>query len=235
MQNKEPFVPNVIWLKAHTPKIIILIFLLSILTPAFSQNEEAPLSKTTLQLLHAADMEGGIEALENAPRFSSVLNALKVEVKDTVIIGAGDSYIPGPFFTASNNGSLREVLGREGSGRADILMLNAMGFMAGALGNHEFDAGTGTLASLIAADRDYAGAAFPFLSANLDFSSDNNLASLVVDPGQEARTIPNSITKSVVITTPSGEKIGVVGVTTPYSVASLYPITSGSHQQIQTT
>ena len=215
MQNKEPFVPNVIGLKAQITKIVFSILLLGLLTPAFSQNEEAPLSKTTLQLLHAADMEGGIEALENAPRFSSVLNALKAEVENTVIIGAGDSYIPGPFFAAANNGSLREVLGREGSGRADILMLNAMGFMAGALGNHEFDAGTGTLAGLIKADRDYVGTAFPFLSANLDFSLDSNLASLVVEPGQEASTIPNSITKSVVITTPSGEKVGVVGMTTP--------------------
>ena len=215
MQNKEPFVPNVIGLKARITKIVFSILLLGILTPAFSQNEEVPLSKTTLQLLHAADMEGGIEALENAPRFSSVLNALKAEVENTVIIGAGDSYIPGPFFAAANNGSLREVLGREGSGRADILMLNAMGFMAGALGNHEFDAGTGTLGGLIAADRDYVGTAFPFLSANLDFGPDSNLAPLVVDPGQEASTIPNSITKSVVITTPSGEKVGVVGMTTP--------------------
>ncbi len=215
MQNQELFVPSIIGLKTHITKIVFSILLFGMLTPAFSQNEEASLSKTTLQLLHAADMEGGIEALENAPRFSSVLNALKAEVENTVIIGAGDSYIPGPFFAAANNGSLREVLGREGSGRADILMLNAMGFMAGALGNHEFDAGTGTLASLIAADRDYVGTAFPFLSANLDFSLDSNLASLVVDPGQEASTIPNSITKSVVITTPSGEKIGVVGMTTP--------------------
>ena len=215
MQKKEPFVPNVIGLKAHITKIVFSILLLGILTPAFSQNEEPLPSQTTLQLLHAADMEGGIEALENAPRFSSVLNALKAEVENTVIIGAGDSYIPGPFFAAANNGSLREVLGREGSGRADILMLNAMGFMAGALGNHEFDAGTGTLAGLIAADRDYVGTAFPFLSANLDFGPDSNLAPLVVDPGQEASTIPNSITKSVVITTPSGEKVGVVGMTTP--------------------
>ena len=219
MQSKEHLVPNVFGLKAHRILIILSILLISPLTlgitPAYSQGEEAPISKTTFQLLHAADMEGGIEALENAPRFSSVLNALKAEVENTVIIGAGDSYIPGPFFAAGNDRSLREVLGREGSGRADILMLNAMGFMAGALGNHEFDAGTGTLASLIAADRDYVGAAFPFLSANLDFSADSNLASFVVEPGQEASTIPNSITKSVVITTASGEKVGVVGITTP--------------------
>ena len=107
--------------------------------------------------------------------------------------------------------------GEEGSGRADILMLNAMGFMASALGNHEFDLGTGTLASLIADDgRGYVGTAFPFLSANLDFSLDRELAPLVVDAGQEASTIPNSLSKSAVITTASGEKIGVVGATTPW-------------------
>ena len=215
MQSKEHFVPNVFGLKVHTTLTILSILLLGTLTlgitPAYSQDD----STSTLQLLHAADMEGGIEALENAPRFSSVLNALKAEVENTVIIGAGDSYIPGTFFAAGNDRSLREMLGREGSGRADILMLNAMGFMAGALGNHEFDAGTGTLASLIATDDDYIGTAFPFLSANLDFSLDSNLASLVVEPGQEASTIPNSITKNTIITTPSGEKVGVVGITTP--------------------
>ena len=151
------------------------------------------------------------------PRFSAVLNALKAEVEDTVIIGAGDTYIPGAFFAAGNDPSLRDVLGREGSGRADILMLNAMGFMASALGNHEFDLGTSAIAGLIQADGiGYVGAAFPFLSANLDFSLDRNLAPLVVDAGQEAMAIPNSISKSAVITTPSGEKIGVVGATTPW-------------------
>ena len=193
--------------------IVLLTLILGIFISAFSQDDSGHF---TLQLLHAADMEGDIEALENAPRFSSVFNALKAEFKNTVIIGAGDSYIPGPFFAAGNDRSLRDVLGREGSGRADILILNAMGFMASALGNHEFDADTGTLAGLIRNDgRGYVGTAFPFLSANLDFSHDSNLADLVVDAGQEVSTIPNSISKSAVITTPSGEKIGVVGITTP--------------------
>ena len=204
----------------HNNSTLVVLAMFSLmfvlLTPAFSQDGEEADMSFTLQLLHAADMEGGVEALENAPRFSSVLNALKAEVADTVIIGAGDSYLPGPFFIAGNDPSLRAVLGREGSGRADILMLNAMGFMASALGNHEFDAGTGGLADLIRDDgRGYVGAAFPFLSANLDFSTDSNLAGLVVDAGQEASTVPNSITKSVVITTTSGEKVGVVGITTP--------------------
>ena len=206
--------------KGHFMPIFVLSVLASLtlgaFTPAFSENEAETSVSFTLQLLHAADMEGDIEALENAPRFSSVLNALKAEFENTVIIGAGDSYTPGPFFAAGNDRSLRDVLGREGSGRVDILILNAMGFMASVLGNHEFDAGTSTLGGLIRNDsRGYVGTAFPFLSANLDFSLDSNLADLVVDAGQEASAIPNSITKSVVITTPLGEKIGVVGVTTP--------------------
>ncbi len=206
--------------KEHFISIFVLsvlgTLLLGAFTPVFSKNGGGTDVSFTLQLLHAADMEGDIEALENAPRFSSVLNALKADFEDTVIIGAGDSYIPGPFFAAGSDRSLRDVLGREGSGRADILILNAMGFMAAALGNHEFDAGTGTLGGLIRNDgRGYVGTAFPFLSANLDFSLDSNLADLVVNAGQEASTVPNSIAKSVVITMPSDEKIGVVGITTP--------------------
>ena len=195
---------------------MMIIFICGNLTLSFSKNStEIPVS-FTLQLLHAADMEGGIEAFENAPRFSSVLNALRAEHENTVILGAGDTYTPGPFYAAGNDQSLRDVLGREGEGRGDILILSAMGFMASALGNHEFDAGTSALGGLIRNDgRGYIGAAFPFLSANLDVNPDRNLADLVVEAGQEAATVPNSITKSVIITTSSGEKIGVVGVTTP--------------------
>ena len=166
--------------KQHAISISVCIIFSALIpvSPAFSQDTPAHF---TLQLLHAADLESGVEALENAPRFSAVLNALKAEEENTVIIGAGDTYIPGAFFAAGNDPSLRDVLGREGSGRADILMLNAMGFMASALGNHEFDLGTSAIAGLIQADGiGYVGTAFPFLSANLDFSLDSALAPLVV-------------------------------------------------------
>ena len=97
----------------HNNSTLVVLAMFSLmfvlLTPAFSQDGEEADMSFTLQLLHAADMEGGVEALENAPRFSSVLNALKAEVADTVIIGAGDSYLPGPFFIAGNDPSLRAV------------------------------------------------------------------------------------------------------------------------------
>jgi 2',3'-cyclic-nucleotide 2'-phosphodiesterase (5'-nucleotidase family) len=172
----------------------------------------------TLQLLHAADQEGGIPALEDAPRFSAVLNALKNEDKDadgnvdfpnTLVLSSGDAYIPGPFFSASET-----AFG--GQGQGDILIQNELGFQAIAFGNHEFDLGTGTVADLIAPDPDsnYPGALFPYLSSNLDFSTDENLAPLVVADGQEASDIPNSIAGNTIITV-NGERIGVVGATTP--------------------
>lgn len=168
----------------------------------------------TLELLHAADQEAGIPALEDAPRFSAVLNALKAEdlgddgIEDnTLVLSSGDAILPGLFFTASE-----EVLG--GQGRADILIQNELGFQAIALGNHEFDFGTEFLAGLIAAnDEDgYDGTAFPYLSSNLDFTTDENLAGLVVPDAQAPQG--NSLAASTVIDV-NGEKIGVVGATTP--------------------
>jgi len=177
----------------------------------------------TLQLLHAADQEAGIPALDDAPNFSAVLNALKDEDADsdgkadyenTLLLSSGDAYIPGLFLDASEDDSLAPLLGKEGRGRSDIIIQNELGFQAIALGNHEFDLGTEFVASVVAPDGDYPGANFPYLSSNLDVSTDENLAPLVAEDGQEASTIPGKIAKSAIVTV-NGEKIGVVGATTP--------------------
>lgn len=165
---------------------------------------------TTVQLLHASDLEAGLDALEDAPRFSAVLNGLRPSYDTTLTLLSGDLYIPGPFFSTT-------------TGRADIRIANALGTQASVFGNHEFDLGTSVVADLIAAEEPdegeeatadlYPGTLFPYLSANLDFSS-SNLADFVVPDGQEAAEIPNSIARSTVITTPQG-MFGIVGVTTP--------------------
>lgn len=162
-------------------------------------------------------------ALDDAPRFSAVLNALQSQDIDgdgvegfanTLVLSSGDAYIPGLFFGASTN-----VFGA--IGRGDILIQNALGFQAIAFGNHEFDFGTGVVADLISPgeddpitdlDESFSGTAFPYLSSNLDFSTDENLAGLVVPDAQAP--LPNSIAASTVIDV-NGEKIGVVGATTP--------------------
>lgn len=170
----------------------------------------------SLQILHASDFEAGIPALEDAVNFSSVLNTLKKEMpNNTLVLSSGDNFILGPFFSASGDPQLRNVLGREGSGRGDIAIMNALGIQAAAWGNHEFDEGTGRISDLfLADDKGYQGANFPYLAANLNFEQDPSLKDLQTADAQPADTIPQRIAHSAIVTV-AGQKIGLVGVTTP--------------------
>jgi phosphodiesterase/alkaline phosphatase D-like protein/2',3'-cyclic-nucleotide 2'-phosphodiesterase (5'-nucleotidase family) len=152
-----------------------------------------------LQVLHASDMEADVVSLETAPRFAALVDKLEdsTQVDASVTIAAGDTFIPGAFLSAGNDAttkdSLKLALGqlfgfnangtatdlRESAGRPDIAILNAIGFDATCIGNHEFDLGSTEFASIILPDvrsgglsklRHY-GASFPYLSANLDFSA----------------------------------------------------------------
>ena len=170
-----------------------------------------------LQLFHLSDQEGNLSALDNAPNLSGVLNALRAQDIDgdgipgfvnTLTLSSGDAWIPGLFYGAST-----QAYGAVG--RGDVLIQNALGVQAIALGNHEFDQGTSVLKNLISsnAGAGYPGTAFPYLSGNLNFSTDSNLSGLVVPDGQTAK--PNSITGSVVFDV-NGQQVGVVGATTPW-------------------
>ncbi|GFE68732.1 bifunctional metallophosphatase/5'-nucleotidase [Chroococcus sp. FPU101] len=172
----------------------------------------------TFQLLHASDFEAAIPALQDAPRFSAVLNALRnqdnngdgtPDYTNTLTLSSGDNYIPGVWSSASNS-----IYGS--AGRADIKILNELGIQVSTLGNHEFDFGTSVLKNIFTPDPtlNYEGLNFPYLSANLDFSPEANLSGFVTADGQEASTIPGKIAKSTIITV-NGEKIGIVGGTTP--------------------
>ncbi|EEE35404.1 alkaline phosphatase [Rhodobacteraceae bacterium KLH11] len=190
----------------------------------------APASAFTLELLHFTDQEANAATIDNIDNLSAVLNALRAEdlggdglPDNTLTLSAGDAIIPGLFFDASE-----AVFGSQGI--ADIQIQNELGVQAIALGNHEFDLGTGLLAGLIdgsaAGDfsalttgtaldgQDFTGAAFPYLSVNLDFSTDANLAPLETAGGQDAATLNNVVTSSVVSDV-NGELIGIVGATVP--------------------
>ena len=94
----------------------------------------------TLQLLHAADMDGATGALDNVEPFSAILDAFRDEYPDnTLVLSSGDNYVPGPRFFAAGDDFTDAILGVSGNGRGDIAMLNAMGFQATALGNHELE------------------------------------------------------------------------------------------------
>ncbi|NEP84478.1 MAG: bifunctional metallophosphatase/5'-nucleotidase, partial [Okeania sp. SIO3B3] len=179
-----------------------------------------------LQILHAADQEAGIPAIEDAVNFSAVMNALEDDFENTLKLSSGDIYIAGPFFNASSE--IYQEPDEDGDltnsqpGIGDILINNALGFQAVAVGNHELDLGTGTFGNLIASnseivgpeidDDGYQGTQFPYLSTNIDFTTDDNLAEFVVPNGEAPQ--PNTISGSVVIEV-GGEEIGIVGATTP--------------------
>ena len=174
----------------------------------------------TLQLLHAADMDGGVGALGNVEAFSGLLDGFRAEFpENTLVLSSGDNYVLGPRFYAAADKSNAPILGIAGNGRGDIALLNAMGFQASALGNHELDRGTGVFASIIAAESKdgstYPGAAFPYLSSNLDFTNDEDLRPLVSADAQQADVMAGRLAKSAMITV-SEETIGIVGATTPF-------------------
>ena len=206
-----------------------------------------------LQLLHASDFEGATDATVDAPNFAAVVDALDDTYANTLILSSGDNFIPGPFLFASEDPSLQNPLRtavgtyfsasgqvRPAIGRADIAILNMIGIQASVLGNHEFDLGTTELNSQIGvdirsggADRRWVGAQFPYLSANLNFSADPNLAYLVTADGQEtsafqtpagitANSEKKGLARSAIVTV-NGEKIGLVGATTQILAALSSP------------
>lgn len=172
-----------------------------------------------LQLLHFADMDGSTDALTNVLNFSRLINAFKSVpglTDNTLVLSSGDNYIPGPRFFAAgvDTDATSAALGVPGNGRGDIVFLNAFATTASALGNHDLDQGTPAFADLIAADDEYAGAAFPYLSTNLDFSTDSDLAPLVIDDGQSASQGAGKLTGSATVEI-GGQTIGLVGASTP--------------------
>lgn len=196
-------------------------------SPTNGEEAEPDVAAFTLELLHFTDQEASTGAIVDAPNLSAVLAALRLQdlgedgVEDnTITLSSGDAFIPGVFYDAS-----AAVFGS--AGIADIQIQNELGVEAVALGNHEFDFGTAFLAGLIDGSApgdfsalsgtdldglDFMGTAFPYLSANLDFSTDASMAPLEVAGGQAP--MGNVVASSTVIEK-GGELIGVVGATTP--------------------
>ncbi len=191
-----------------------------------------------LQILHGSDFEAGLNAVDRAGNFAAIVDYLEDTQANSITLSSGDNVLPSPFFNAGSDPSLKEVYETAlethyglaagtlnitpGLGTADIAMLNIVGIQASAMGNHEFDAGTSALASLIRQTGSYPGAQFPYLAADLDFSGDANLRGLYADTIRNAADysgfppaagIGTKIAPATIIEE-GGEKIGIVGATT---------------------
>ena len=176
----------------------------------------------TLQLLHFADIDGNEEiALNAVEQFSAVAEAFKADAQygeATLIVSSGDNIIPGPRFYAAEQGAVRAVTGSNEPGHADIAFLNYLGVRASAVGNHDLDQGPGELADAMQVESrggvEFPGAQFPYLSANLDFSTDEDMAELMGENGAMVEDLKGMVAGYAAARV-DGERIGIVGVSTP--------------------
>ncbi|WP_270935552.1 choice-of-anchor I family protein [Falsiroseomonas oryzae] len=175
-----------------------------------------PAANFTLQLLHFADAEAGLLASQTAPNLAALVDAFDGQYANTLILAGGDNYIPGPFLNAGTDPVAQAVHGRGGNlGAADIEIHNRIGVQASTIGNHEFDLGTREFRDNV------DDALFPYLSANLDFTADGELASryqeTVGQGGLETAAAlaaqSRSIAPSAVVRF-GDEIVGLVGATT---------------------
>lgn len=171
-----------------------------------------------LTVLHNNDGESQLIAASGAPNFGGVARFASVVERErtlattgfagdgcderaVITLNSGDNFLAGPELEASRAND-------DGTGVVDgfdpwydVIALDQIGYDAFGIGNHEFDFGPDTLAEFIGDFGDDA----KFVSANVDFSGEPNLQSLV-DAG--------SIVPSLLVQKGS-RMIGVVGATTP--------------------
>ena len=140
----------------------------------------------------ATDLNGDIGG---AARFVSLVDTLRSNATTdaTITLSSGDNFLAGTAFNASiEDGTFY-----------DATVLNAIGYDAIALGNHDFDFGTDVLADFISSPE--WSNLVPYLSANLDFDGVPALQNLV----EQGRIAASTVVEK------AGEQIGVVGATTP--------------------
>ena len=157
------------------------------------------------QLIHAGS---GLEDFGGVARFATLVHQLKQKAiqhprhgmrhrsgakRGVIMVSSGDNFLAGPEFNASI---------QKGVPFYDSIALDQIGYDAMAIGNHEFDFGPDILADFILG---FTSTQTPFLGANLDMSLEPRLHSLV---GRQR------IARSVVVKA-AGERIGIVGATTP--------------------
>ncbi len=182
-----------------------------------------------LTILHNNDGESqlvnagsGLEDYGGAARFKALVDTQRAAAAPNVVmISSGDNFLAGPEF---NLGLKHNT--DTGEPMYDTTAMAFIGYDAVNLGNHDFDFGPDVLATFIEGYQTpptvpappYAGSFTtpPYVSANLDFTLEPNLAALV-DPLGPITTVVDPlkpIAQSTVITV-GAEDIGVIGLETP--------------------
>nr|WP_091233900.1 choice-of-anchor I family protein [Fontibacillus panacisegetis] len=161
--------------------------------------EENPEPDTwELTVMHTNDTHAH---LADVARRATLVKEIRNEGGNSLLLDAGDVFSGDLYFT-------------KWLGMADLAFMNYLGYDAMTFGNHEFDQGTRVLADFI------KQANFPLVSSNIDFSKDENIASLVKSPividaaAKAEKTTANAGVYPYVILDVNGVQVGVFGMTT---------------------
>src|SRR5262249_675168 len=154
--------------------------------------------EVTIRVLHTADLHGALAAWDDwadrpaargLEKVATLIRAARADTNEdtrgALLLDAGDALFGSPLVRTWREGPRRDP-------EPVIAAMNALGYDAMAVGNHEFDAGRATLDSAM------ARAKFPFLAAN------------VVDARTGRPAFGTSLVREF-----AGVRIGVIGLTTP--------------------
>lgn len=164
-------------------------------TPEKPEKPETPEGAFSLSILHVNDTHARADKL---PQLATAVKEQRETKKNVLTLHAGDAFSGTLYFN-------------EFQGKADLALLNEIGFDAMVFGNHEFDLGSSPEGHQALADFVKA-AKFPFVDANTDFSADDKFTGLFTDlvsSEPENGKIYSGIVKEI-----DGEKVGIFGLTT---------------------
>jgi 5'-nucleotidase/UDP-sugar diphosphatase len=210
--------------------VAMLAALLVVAAPAAIADPPDDYGSAAFQLtvLHNNDGESqlvnagkGVEDYGGAARFKALVDTQKAGATNSVMISSGDNFLAGPEFNLGlkHNTDTGEPI-------YDTTAMALIGYDAVNLGNHDFDFGPDVLATFIegyltpptvpAPPHVAPWTVPPYVSANLDFSAEPNLAALVdpLGPITVAVDPTKPIAESTVVSE-GGELIGIIGLETP--------------------
>ncbi|SLM31096.1 UshA [Desulfamplus magnetovallimortis] len=177
--------------KYKIPEILLLLFSMTMLWSGCNSDDD---SRMTLKIIHINDVHSNLDTSDielsfngeatgcevgGMARIAAKIAELKEPNRNNLVLHAGDAVQGTLYYTLFQ-------------GQADADVMNAIGFDAMAIGNHEFDDGDEWLAEFIGMMDT------PLISANIEVSTGNVLDGLF---------------SPYVVTEVSGEKIGIIGLT----------------------
>ncbi|WP_228551214.1 5'-nucleotidase C-terminal domain-containing protein [Paenibacillus sp. B01] len=168
--------------------------------PVLAQIDLTPAPKPDFRmtLLHTNDTHANLDTTSAPSSVARRVTAVKEQRASAVnplLVDAGDVFSGTLYFNKYE-------------GMADLAFMNLMKYDAMTFGNHEFDKNADVLARFV------QGAAFPFVSSNVDFSGEAALQALVRPAAGAGQAVAGKIYPTM-IKEIGGEQIGLIGLTTP--------------------